>query len=345
MKFIAHTVKNLEQIALSELQFKIKDFVLDEIDVKKVRFESTGLLKAIPNLYTLDDLSIYVLSFELQSDLVKDIINVLKDVELMFYRRILGELRELDTTFSITVSSFKNNNIDKELLKNEYAAYIKRTYKLKFTPLDHSNFDIRLTIEKKICNVYIKVLSRSLFFRDYRVKSLKGSIRPSIAGAMLSYLTKGKSNYNIVDNFCGSGTFLCEGLLTGNNISGGDISKESVAIAQENIGTINQAKVQNIKQLNAMKTKWSANYFDIAISNLPWNKQISISHITELYSEAIMEYGRILKPDASIALIGYKPDLMIKYLKKAFPDDKREIKTLKIGYLGQSPTIVFSTSQ
>jgi 23S rRNA G2445 N2-methylase RlmL len=343
MKFVAHTVKGIEQIALEELQSKIPDIVVEEVDVKKIQFESKTLLNKVPTFHTLDDISLYITEFNLESIDGTDIFEKLGQIDFEYFFSELGRVRNLNKTFSITISTFKNNDVDKEVIKNELGQNIKDKYELEFTPLDHTNFDIRLNIERKICYVYIKVFPQSLFFRDYRIESQKGALRPSIAGAMLLHLTKGKGGMKVIDNFCGSGTFLCEALLTKNDINGGDISKESVLIAKNNIKQINPNKVINIKTQDATKTKWLPNTYDVAVSNLPWNKQISVSHITELYSKAIKEYARILKQDASIAFIGYKPDLMKKYLKKEFPQEGREIHTMKIGYLGQSPTIVFCT--
>lgn len=96
---------------------------------------------------------------------------------------------------------------------------------------------------------------------------------------------------------------------------------------------------EKIKVLDALTTHWPDSFFDCAISNLPWDKQIKVSSITNLYAGAIKEYARILKPNGKLCAIITKPDLFVKYVKKYFP--MKNISQLKIGLLGQTPTIIF----
>lgn len=336
-KYLAHTIKGLESITQDELQDKIRDIHIHQTSQKKIIFESSEIFKDPSIFRTFDDLSIFVVSKEFEN--TEDILLLIDTIKFEDYRNSLSQIRKLDNTYSITISTYKNNDVDKKYALDGLSRLISHKYSWEYTPLIHSNFDIRIQIEKNTVLILIKVYSQSLFFRKYRSSSQKGAISPAIAGAMLYHLTNGNSGYKIVDNFCGSGTFLCEGLLDGNEVFGGDISTDSVKIAEENLQSI--SKGSQIKELDAQKTNWQNSYFDIAISNLPWDKQIKTDHFTKLYSEAIKEYGRILKPNGSLALIGSKPDLMIKYVKQIFPDRKSNIEIFKIGYLGQTPTVVF----
>jgi 23S rRNA G2445 N2-methylase RlmL len=97
----------------------------------------------------------------------------------------------LNNSFSVTVSTYKNKKIDKKNLKTKIAEKITSKYLWGYTPLSHENFDIRIQIESNKVLIIIKIFSKSLFFREYRIQSQKGAIRPSIAGAMLYYLTRG----------------------------------------------------------------------------------------------------------------------------------------------------------
>jgi tRNA G10 N-methylase Trm11 len=55
--------------------------------------------------------------------------------------------------------------------------------------------------------------------------------------------------------------------MDGNEVYGGDISEESVNAAGYNLKTI--SKPFSIKKVDAKRTNWADNMFDIAISNLP----------------------------------------------------------------------------
>jgi 23S rRNA G2445 N2-methylase RlmL len=335
--FVAHTVKGLEPITKLELNNNFSDPNILSIQPKKIIFQ-TSLFPNSSLLKTFDDLSLLVEQADITDG--SDIIDLIDSINLKKFKKILSKHRLIKDTFSITISSYKNRQIDKQGVKKNAAELIKNTYMWSYTPLKHTNFDIRIQIEKKKVLLLIKIFSKSLFFRKYRIKSQKGAIRPSIAGAMLYYLTKGKNGYRVVDNFCGSGTFLCEGLIDENKVYGGDISRKSVQIAKSNLSTISHDF--SVKKLDAKNTDWQDDYFDIAISNLPWDKQITVDHFTRLYAKSILEYGRILKPDGCVGLIGSKPDLIVKYIKQIFPNRGDDhIEVFKIGYLGQRPSIVF----
>jgi len=339
-RFIAHTVKGLEKISEGELTDKLKGINIISIIPKKVIFDWNNIPNE-PNVFrTIDDLSLFVGYFEYKD--FGSLYYKLSKVELSHAINTIKKIRKIDNTFSITISKYQARGIELDVIARKIVKQISKKYKLQHTPLVHSNLDVRIQVEKNTVYVLIKLFSRSIFIRNYKGEGQKGSLRPSIAGAMLYYITSGKGNFRTIDNFCGSGTFLCEAYIDNNIVFGGDISPASVKITRRNLGNMNYAYTERIKKLNAMKTDLPSNYFDIAISNLPWNKQVPVDHFTKLYSSAILEYGRILKADGSIALIGSNPDLMIKYIKEIFPDRKNQIESIKIGYLGQNPSIVFS---
>ena len=328
MRLVAHTIKGLEEITLTELKSKFKGFVLTEKRPKRVFFYADDVPGDSTVLRTFDDLSIFHQRVEDAS--LDKIVEVVGSLDL-----------QINKPFSITVSIYKNKSISPDALKSVLAEKLAEKYKQEYTPLDHSSFDLRIDISQTEAEILVKVFPKSLFFRYYRVKSLTGSLRPSIAGAMLYWLTKSRAGLKVVDNLCGSGTFLCEALLDGNLVFGGDLSVEAVNVAKQNLSVMDSKAVNNVKVLDATGTKWPANFFDIAVSNLPWGKQVELQSITSLYSGVIKEYRRILKPDGKLCLLGSNPELIVKFVKEYFDVDTQNIETLRIGYLGQTPSIVF----
>ena len=149
---------------------------------------------------------------------------------------------------------------------------------------------------------------------------------------------RGKESSKLVDNFCGSGTILAEAHILEFNIYGGDIDIKNVMNTKKNLSNLNFKQFENIKEVDATKTKWQSNFFDFAVSNLPWDKQISVERITDLYIKTLEEYKRILKPNGRLSLLVHKPQILIRYAKKYFPNHK--IESTKISFTGQSPTIV-----
>jgi len=94
----------------------------------------------------------------------------------------------------------------------------------------------------------------------------------------------------------------------------------------------------DIRYLDATDTQWSDSSFDCAISNLPWDRQVPVKSITELYVKTLEEYRRILKPDGTLCLILSKPEILIKYAKRLFPH--HTIEKHRISFLDQQPTVV-----
>jgi len=341
MKFIAYTVKGLEQIAAGEIENNIINSKIEELGDKFVVFNADIHDINLDKLKTIDDIGIVILQLKkpkklIAQDLVEEVINL----NLTETTAQIQNFRNLDNTFSITlsISSLRIKKLD---LQNNLATLITKKYSWEYTPLNHSNFDIRLFLNRKIGFVSVKLARESLHKRKYKEYSSMGSLKPTVAAAMIFLLTD-KREENVVDNFCRSGTILAEAFNLGLNIYGGDIELLNVLNTNKNLTNLSFKNSKNIKQLDATKTNWPSNYFDLVASNLPWDKQVGVESITNLYIDSLKEYQRILKPNASLCLLVHKPQILIKYAKKYFPNHK--IQSTKISFTGQSPTIVLIKS-
>lgn len=345
MKYVAYIVKGLENICVQELS-ALPDIKIISTSPKHIVFEYTSSPSNLLSLKTIDDIGIYLSEFKLNDFLEGKYTNIL-DIENLetSVLPVLSSIREIKNTFSITLSIYKANIEDKISLQDNLAQYLAETTGYSYIEGDHSNLDFRFNIEEDNCLVTLKLNPTSLFKRKYSHISTLGSLRSTIAASIilsLLFKEKDKSKYSelkLVDNFCGSGTFLCEGYSFGLDLYGGDINKEAVDITKRNLHSLGIVK-PNVFIQNAIKTNFQDKLFDIGVANFPWDKQIPIKSITSLYDLSIKEYSRILKDNGSFGFIGYKPEIIIKYIKKYFPSYK--IEEIKIGYLGQTPTIVLA---
>lgn len=337
MQYIAFVTKGLEQISGEEIK-ALNDVTILSTKQKTIEFEYLGEITNLKTLRTVDDIGIYISEISTEKLLKLEL-----DTELGKIRNaidVISQYRDISKSYSITVSKYKSKEIKEDDLKQILSEYFSSNLNLSYTSLDHSNLDIRINISEGDCLITVKVFSRSLFHRDYEHETQLGSIRSTIASSMLYGLMKDNNNLKVIDNFCGSGTFLCEALIKGNEVYGNDIDKSAVDITMRNINKIKKGDYQ-ITNGDASKTKWNSNYFDIAVSNLPWDKQIKVDRMNYLIDSALKEYSRILKKDSKIGLISTKPDVVIKYLKKYF--EVKNIEKYRIGYLGQVPTIVLAS--
>lgn len=335
MKFIAFCTKGLEKIVEDEIKRKINDVNIISVEEKIVIFETNTRIEKLILLRTVDDLCVFVERIEDISTF--ELAEKLQEIDLNFHKNNIQEYRVVSETFSITTSIARASIKPKEIIEM-LSNRITKKYGWKFTEFDHSNFDIRIFIDRMKCVVGVRIAKDSLQNRPYKIASLPGSLKSTIAAALVMLGCGERKNLKVVDNFCGSGTILCEAIKIGCKIYGGDLNSESVNKTKQNLSYFSKNLDDNIKVLDATKTNWQDNFFDVAISNLPWDKQIEVDSITDLYIGSLKEYKRILKENSPGVFLVSKPELFIKYAKTIFKNYK--ITSLPINFLGQNPTIV-----
>lgn len=332
MKMVAFTIKGLENIAENEL-LKIKGVVSNVQKYDKVLlFDYEGLLSELTNLKTVDDIGFFVCNLD-----------SLTNNGLFETIKKLSSYRQVVKSFSITSSIAKVDiDIDKDTLITDLVSQLI-SYGLVHTPEDRRNLDFRVFQNEEVGFIAIRLTVEPLNKRDYEIGNYLGALKPTIAAALVQVATENLAkDARIVDNFCGSGTILCEAFTARHEVYGGDINPEAVSLTTKRLKSLGYTNLYNIRLQDAIKTKWNPKYFDCAISNLPWDKQHKVSHLKDLYSNTIKEYKRILKPNFRLCIICHKPEQLIKHIKKEFGDVN--IKRIDIGYLGQTPSIILATN-
>ncbi|MFH1427387.1 MAG: methyltransferase domain-containing protein [Patescibacteria group bacterium] len=202
------------------------------------------------------------------------------------------------------------------------------------------NRDSRLQIGHTLAVQPFKELS----FRDYGRPARddrSGMLPPKLAMIMINLamakssllLYKGEDRRgSILDPFCGSGTILTEALLLGyKNIIGSDISQKAIENTDENIKWLkSKYEISNIKhQLHKTSVQKlnkiiKPNSIDAIITE-PYlgpqrgkiNINIIIPELENLYSQAFIEFKKILKPTGRIVIVlpVYKIKSNTYYLK------------------------------
>lgn len=330
MRFVAYTIKGLEETVEKELLEKLGAIKVVQKGDKVIVFDYEGKFELLTKLRTADDIGEFVCPLDsLQLNNLSQVLESIKTI------------RQLGNTFSIT-TSIASVETDKETLIKKVSDGLSKLG-LTYTPDNRSNLDFRIFLNKDIGFLAIRLTKEPLNKRNYEVGNYLGALKSTIASTMVQIATENlPKQARIVDDFCGSGTILCEAFLNGFPVYGGDISSEAVTLTTKRLKMLGSIVSENIKVQDATKTKWNASYFDCAISNLPWDKQHEITHITELYANTIKEYKRILKPKFRLCVICHKPELLVKHIKKEFGDVS--IKRIDIGYLGQTPSIILASN-
>ncbi len=187
------------------------------------------------SLRTVDDIGIFLKKID--AVLLPDqILTALESIDLNDLPETIKKARKIkDKAFSITAGIVSNQKIKASEVINSVSKYIQRKYKWNYTELDHSNFDLRVFIDHRTCYLSVRLTKDSMHHRQYKVTSRIGSLKSTVAAAMVLLATNGKGSKRIVDNFCGSGTILCEALGLGNAVFGGDVEPESVMMTKINL--------------------------------------------------------------------------------------------------------------
>ncbi|HVX92736.1 MAG TPA: N-6 DNA methylase [Candidatus Dojkabacteria bacterium] len=329
--YLGFTTKGLEFVSEQELN-ALKELKVTSKSEKTISFSYDNNPKDLLKLKTFDDIIL------LESNALKNNIENITSQNLKRLKEVISELRLLNNTFSITFTYYKSQIADKESFEQNYINQIARETNWEYTPRERNNLDFRVLVENDKVTFGVRLGEQSLHHRFYKQDIWFGSLKPTIAACMVE-LCKFSSGSSVVDNFCGSGTILCEAFLKDLKVAGGDIMNEAVEITKKSLNLCGNNNPDIILQ-NGTRTKWRDNEFDSAISNLPWNVKVKSDHLNQLYKNAISEYDRIVKIDGIICLLGTLPKLMVSQLKKLKPNNM--IETYEIGFYGQSPTIVIS---
>jgi tRNA G10 N-methylase Trm11 len=171
-----------------------------------------------------------------------------------------------------------------------------------------------------------KDLSRRDFGRPAR-DDLSGMLPPKLAQIMINLAQINSENAVIIDPFCGSGTILSEAALMGyKNLFGSDISFKAVEDTRKNLSwtkelyKINDCRVKlAVKNATDLSKFIKSGYADAIITEPflgPQRGMIAfknvISNLEELYSVALSEFRKVLKPQGRVVMIwplfyGQKP--------------------------------------
>lgn len=337
--YIAHTVRGIEEICLDELHEKLH---VSESQVlpKKIIFVNGQDVTLFHDLRTIDDVSVLVADFPFERAFPispEQCEKMLESLDFSEVREKISAHREVNNTFSITISAPLIRGMSQSELQQVAAQIITQKTGWEFTEKDHSNFDVRINVEEHEWYVSVRLFQQPLHDRKQYNESKTAAVRPTLAAAMIRLLGINSESKRLVDNFCGTGTILCEALAAGYEVWGGDINPEAVSDAKKNLlasgGNSDQIFVQD-----ATKTKWSDHYFDAVVTNFPWNEKVKVASLTTLYKNVVKEYRRITTAGRSMVFLCKRSDLLTKIVKSEFPH--AEINKYEISINGQDPHIL-----
>ena len=234
-------------------------------------------------------------------------------------------------SFSVTANFVGKRNYSSEEIKLAVSQGITVGYPWRYTSEDQSDLNIRVFIEHDLAFVGLRLGAAPLHDRTYKQEHIPGSLKPTIASAMLM-LAEIAPGERILDPFCGAGTILIEAALQGARSAGGDQVVSAIQAAIANARTARQ-KV-DLQCWDARQLPLSNGSIDRIVTNLPWGRQVEVDQeISGLYRGVCAEFERVLSPGGQVVLLTSLADLIhfeqLK-LRSAIP----------ISLFGQQPVIL-----
>ncbi len=336
MKVFALTTRGLESVSADEIA-ALPGVTVEQIAYRRVAATCAASLAPLLELRTVDDVFLDVATWQ-GIDRPRSTLDVLgelsADLDLREAVLTCSQVRpiRIPLTFSITASFVGKRNYSTQEIKQACAEGIAAGHDWTYTPDDAvASLNVRVFIEHDTAFVGVRLGKRPLHRRAYKQRHMPGSLKPSVAAALLVLAEAGPGTC-VLDLCCGAGTIPIEAALGGAAAFGGDNDPIAVVAARAN------ARVAGV---DAQILSWDAQTLPIAdasvdriVSNLPWGREVKVDAALEsFYRRVCVEMQRVVAPGGRIALLTSMPHLV------DFQGLTCE-RQIEISLFGQTPMIV-----
>jgi 23S rRNA G2445 N2-methylase RlmL len=335
----AFVTRGLEGIAAQEIRgARSLDARAITEQRKVILFSTAASLTSLKRLRTVDD----VCAVAFTDDSATEVPGFLKHLEAVDFESVVRAAERqnvFDGTFSVTISAARSPLGSTADLEPAVRNAIEKRYGWKGSVDTRGSVDVRVFCDGPWTLVGIRIFDRPLSYRDYRVAHVPGALRPTVAAALVRLACPDDARHQLWDPFCGSGTILCEAVLAGHEVYGTDIDNEAVAATRENLSTLDRALWGRVELADstAIKTWKRHSRADRIATNLPWGKQVSIQSKQKLYDAIYEGTGELLARGGRAVLLTTEAERVRARLSRL---QAASVQELKIGLLGQSPTIL-----
>lgn len=235
-------------------------------------------------------------------------------------------------TFSVSANFVGKRNYSSAEIKEQIAVGINETYGWTYSDNDAtSHLNLRLFIEHETAYVGMRLGNAPLHRRAYKQQSVRGSLKSTIAAAMLR-LAQLSPAQRVLDPCCGAGTILIEAAQLGATAIGGDNDPAALDATKANARAAQTTL--DVRQWDARRLPLAAQSVDRVVTNLPWGRQVTVDDaLTAFYRQACVEIERVLTDDGRAVLLTNVPALI------DLPALTNEAQ-LEVSLFGQTPTLL-----
>jgi tRNA (guanine6-N2)-methyltransferase len=331
----AVTNRGLEPVCAAEMK-QIPALSVKEISYRRITAVLRGNLSPVVRLRTVDDVFIDLGTW---TDIGphRVVLETLKqnsrELSLVPAVEVITQARPVSRqpAFSVTANFVGKRNYSMDEIKAVVASGITDHYGWRYTSEDESELNLRVFIEHDTAYIGLRIGAVSLHRRSYKLAHLPGSLKPSVAAAMLQ-IAEVAPGMRVLDPLCGAGTLLIEAALQGAKALGGDI--DAAALTHAAINARAAGMQVYLQHWNAMNLPLLNQSVDRIVTNLPWGRQVQVNEdLTILYRKVCAEFERVVDSRGQIVLLTSLPELVhFDWMKRR--------EAIEVSLFGQNPVIL-----
>jgi tRNA (guanine6-N2)-methyltransferase len=337
----AVTNRGLEQVSAGEMA-RLPGLQISQVGYRHINARYTGHAANLLALRTVDDIFIRLDEWH-EIGLHRSTLALLEqlsmDLDLWQAVNVRSQIQPLSNapSFSVSANFVGKRNYSADEIKLAVARGVEAISGWQYQEDDReSEINLRLFIEHEDALVGMRLGSSPLHRRAYKQGHVPGSLKPSVAAALL-LLADVSPDITVLDPCCGAGTILIEAARLGAHAQGGDLDTEAVATAKRNASA---AGVEiDVQQWDVRALPLADGSIERIVTNMPWGRQVEVEKpLWQLYRDACAEMERVLADGGRIVVLTNLPQLV------TFSNLTIE-KQSEISLFGQQPTIVIAESK
>ncbi len=313
VKIFALTSRGLAWIGSEEMA-RLAGVRIDEVSYRRIAATCMVPLAPLLGLRCVDDVFLDLATWKdipSQRIALARIQELSAQLNLETALDLITEVRPIPgkPPFSVTASFVGRRNYTWKEIKQAVAEGICSQYPWPHRDDSESDLNIRVFIDHHTAYVGVRLGRNPLHRRAYKSLHLGGSLKPSVAAALL-HLADVSTSSVLLDPFCGAGTILAEAALAGSQAFGGDLDPQAVSATRENLRLAGEGVGTCL---------WDARYLPLAdhsvkrvVTNLPWGQQVKVDQdLQGFYRQVCTEMGRVLAADGRMVLLTNEPQWVV----------------------------------
>lgn len=213
---IATCVYGLEKV----LKFEIMGlgYKADKVEDGRVYFQGDALAVARANIFLRTAGRVFILLKEFQSTDFEEYFQAIKAIDWASYIPLDGKIH---VTGSSVKSGLSSVPTCQAVAKKSIIESMKEFYKCDTFPETGVRYKVHVSLKKDLVQINLDTSIDGLHRRGYRAnRAGEAPLRETIAAGLV-LLSRWRSDFYLVDPFCGSGTILIEAALIGRDIAPG----------------------------------------------------------------------------------------------------------------------------